>query len=141
MVPVYFGMISNPSRIDAKRGDHFLEPDFLSGIISGLPVIRPESWNLQNRTSGPRVDRYLAMAQHPHRVTEPFAFTFLIRLDRRLAPASRALTRNPQQLDPVNSRGRNCFGGECRQRHAHRRFRRSPRKSSHRNECLDVSRR
>jgi len=32
-------MISNPSRIDAKRGDHFLEPDFLSGIISGLPSL------------------------------------------------------------------------------------------------------
>jgi len=28
MVPEYFGMISNPSRIDAKRGDHFLEPDW-----------------------------------------------------------------------------------------------------------------
>jgi hypothetical protein len=67
-------------------------------------------------------------------------FVFLIHLDRRLAPASRALTRNPQQLDPAKSRGRNCFGGECRQRRAHRRFRLSPRKNSHRNECLDVSR-
>ena len=75
------------------------------------------------------------MARHPHLVTEPFAFTFLIRLDRRLAPASRALTRNQQQLDPANFRGRNCFGGECPQRRAHLRFRRSPRKNSHRNDA------
>ena len=86
------------------------------------------------------VDRALAMARHPHRGTEPFAFTFLTRLDRRLAPASRALSRNAQQLDPANSRGCNCFGGECRQTRAHRRFRLSPRKNSHRNECLDISR-
>jgi len=70
---------------------------------------------------------------------EPFAYTSLIRLDRRLAPASRALIRNPQQLDPANSRWRNCFGGECRQRRAHRRFRLSLRRNSHRNEYLDVS--
>ena len=86
------------------------------------------------------VDRALAMSRHPHRGTEPYCVYFLTRLDRRLAPASRALTRNPQQLDPANSRGCNCFGGECRQRRAHRRFRLSPRKNSHRNECLDVSR-
>jgi len=27
MLPEYFRMLSNPSRIDANRGDHFLEPD------------------------------------------------------------------------------------------------------------------
>ena len=27
MLPEYFRMLSNPSRIDAKRGDHFLEAD------------------------------------------------------------------------------------------------------------------
>jgi hypothetical protein len=80
-------------------------------------------------------------ARQPHRVTEPFAFTFLIRLDRHRAPASCVSIHNPRQLDPGNSPGRNCFGGECRERHAHRRFRRSPQKSSHRKACLDVSRR
>ena len=30
MLPEYFRMLSNPSRIDAKRGDHFLERDFCS---------------------------------------------------------------------------------------------------------------
>jgi len=28
MLPEYFRMLSNPSRIDAKRRDHFLESDF-----------------------------------------------------------------------------------------------------------------
>lgn len=28
MLPEYFRMLSNPSRIDAKRRDHFLEADF-----------------------------------------------------------------------------------------------------------------
>jgi hypothetical protein len=28
MLPEYFRMLSNPSRIDAKRGHQFLEPDF-----------------------------------------------------------------------------------------------------------------
>ena len=110
-------------------------------VTSELLVIRPEFLEQLPRTgllATPSVPQLCA--RQPHRVTEPFAFTFLIRLNRRLAPASRALTRNPQQLDPVNSRGRNCFGGECRQRRAHRRFRLSPRKNSHRNECLDVSR-
>jgi hypothetical protein len=32
MLPENFRMLSNPSRIDAKRGDHFLEPDFWPGI-------------------------------------------------------------------------------------------------------------
>jgi len=111
-------------------------------ITSGLLVIRPEFLEQLPRTgllATPSVPQLCA--RQPHRVTEPFAFTFLIRLDRHRAPAPRVSIHNPRQLDPGNSPGRNCFGGECRQRHAHRRFRRSPRKSSHRNACLDVSRR
>ena len=34
--------------------------------------------------------RPMSTARHPHRVTELFAYTFLIRLDRRLAPTTRA---------------------------------------------------
>ena len=66
-----------------------------------------------------------------------YVLIVVIRLDRRLSPAS----RSPQQLDPANSRGRNCFGGECPQKRARRRFLRSPQKNSHKNEYLDVSRR
>ena len=50
-------------------------------------------------------DRDFAMARYPHRVTETFAFTFLIRLDRHRAPASRVSIHNPRQLDPGNSPG------------------------------------
>jgi hypothetical protein len=33
----------DPSRIDVKRGDHFLQPRFLT--VSGLPAISPKSEN------------------------------------------------------------------------------------------------
>ncbi len=118
------------------------QANFSPGITSGLLVIRPEFLEQLPRTGLPATPSVPQLcAWQPHRVTEPFAFSFLIRLDRHRAPASRVSIHNPRQLDPGNSPGRNCFGGECRQRHARRRFRRSPRKSSHRKECLGVSRR
>ena len=38
----YFWIARNPSGVDAKRGDHFLQADFWPTITFGWPVIRPE---------------------------------------------------------------------------------------------------
>jgi len=47
MLPEYFRMLSNPSRIDAKRGDHFLEPDLNDAALRRtLRERRTEQWLL-----------------------------------------------------------------------------------------------
>ena len=76
--------------------------------MEGLPVIRPEFQEHLPRTgflATPSVPQLCA--RKPHRVTDRFAFTFLIRLDPHGAPASRVSIHNPRQLDRENSRVHN----------------------------------
>src|ERR1700691_850952 len=49
-----FGVATNSSRIDAKRGDNFLQADFWPGITSEFAVIREEPAAL--RRASPECD-------------------------------------------------------------------------------------
>jgi hypothetical protein len=101
------------------------------GILEQRPRLRTSSPRRRRLSYGPALpSNYRAFCV--------YSYSFVTIL---IAPAPRVSIRNPRQLDPANSRGRNCFAGECRRRPAHRRFRRSPRKNSHKNESQDVSRR